>query len=309
VRETFASLFGAEALNFGRAAGSFAVSAGVVDVDTVSLAAGATTVLADARLDLNTLSLSSGWTIRAAEPAAAGQVQPYVGIRFSGPIVKPERQVDLVPLLDLLRTRYLQHQLDELDQLEAARRQAEERRLRWEREHPASSPPAAGAATPAVPPPGEPAAPNADMAPPADAPSMGLGEQPGAVSPLGLAPPPDEASVPAIGFPGQIAPDFQGMVTGDVGTPAATGLDGAPSGGAPAVDPPADASAPPADATAPPEDAAAPPADAAAPPADAAPPPAAVARAPARPAKPPPDPAPQADVYKTLPNGVIIKVR
>ena len=46
-------------------------------------------------------------------------------MHFSGPMAEPERRVDLNPLLDLLRSRFLQRQLDRLKILEAERRRAD----------------------------------------------------------------------------------------------------------------------------------------------------------------------------------------
>jgi hypothetical protein len=118
-RETFAIQFGSGALPFGRAAGSFSIAGGVADIGAVSVSAEETTVLADAALDLNTLSLKSEWTVRAEAPAEG--VEPHVRITFSGPLDSPDRQTDLVPLLDLLRSRYMQRQLDELEALQRQR--------------------------------------------------------------------------------------------------------------------------------------------------------------------------------------------
>jgi hypothetical protein len=125
VREEFAILFGSGAFPFGRAAGSFSINNGMVKVATVSVAAAATDVLADATLDLNDLTLASEWSIRAGEAGVADEQKPSVDVRFSGPISRPERQVDLAPLLDLVQSRHLQRQLAELEALEKARRQFE----------------------------------------------------------------------------------------------------------------------------------------------------------------------------------------
>jgi hypothetical protein len=44
-------------------------------------------------------------------------------MHFSGPIAAPERRLDLSPLLNRLRSRYLQRQIEALEAAEAARRQ------------------------------------------------------------------------------------------------------------------------------------------------------------------------------------------
>ncbi len=123
-RETFATEFGTGALDIGRVAGSLAVSAGILNVPTVSLEAGTTSVLADATLDLNRLRLQSQWAVRTGE-MGPDQSQPYVPIRFSGDVEDPDRQVDLDPLLNLMRSRFLQRQLKELETLEAERKRIE----------------------------------------------------------------------------------------------------------------------------------------------------------------------------------------
>ncbi len=130
-RETFARLFDSGALAFGRAAGSFSLSDGVMTIPTVSLADDATTILADATLDLNALRLASDWLIRAVGVGDA-EAQPSVQLRFSGPIAEPARQIDLNPLLNRLRSRFLQRQLDELEVIDAERERAEAERKRTE---------------------------------------------------------------------------------------------------------------------------------------------------------------------------------
>ncbi len=62
--------------------------------------------------------------VRTGEEGAE-ETQPYVQISFTGEIGDPERRIDLNPLLNLLRSRFLQRQLDELEKLEAARKRIE----------------------------------------------------------------------------------------------------------------------------------------------------------------------------------------
>jgi hypothetical protein len=127
-RETFAQLFGSGAMTFGRAAGSFSITDGVLTVPTVLLSDPESTVLANARVDLNTLAVNSDWVVRALNSGDQA-AQPEVSLHFSGPIRDPQRQVDLAPLLNRLQSRYLQRQIEILEALEAARRQrAEEER-------------------------------------------------------------------------------------------------------------------------------------------------------------------------------------
>ena len=147
-RETFAIGFGSGAVTLGRASGSFAVEGGVLKVPVVSVEAPDATILAEATIDLNTLTLTSEWTVRAGEADATAGARPQVRLLFSGPLSRPERQVDVAPLLEALRSRYLQRQLDELEKLEAARREAEARRQRFEAEQAAQPPPSTGSVSP-----------------------------------------------------------------------------------------------------------------------------------------------------------------
>ena len=126
-RETFAQQFGSGALEFGRAAGSFSVLDGVMTIPTVSLAGGATTILAEAKFDLNALALTSEWTVRSTG-AGDAETQPYVQLRFSGPMASPDRRVELTPLLNLLQNRFTQGQLDKIQEAEARNAEMERQR-------------------------------------------------------------------------------------------------------------------------------------------------------------------------------------
>lgn len=152
-RETFATLFGSGAVDLGRAAGSFEVASGIMSIPTVSLDAGATAILADARFDVNRLTVASQWVVRNGE-AGSDQAQPYVPIHFSGDIARPERQVDIEPLLNLLRSRFLQRQLKEIETLEAMRKrvEAEEEARRLEEMSATPEEPPTTGATPTDPP-------------------------------------------------------------------------------------------------------------------------------------------------------------
>jgi hypothetical protein len=167
-RETFAILFGSGALRFGRASGSFSVSGGALDVPTISVVAEGTTVLADATINLNTFTLSSSWTIRQTAGAEVDGIQPFVTARFAGPIADPQRQIDLGPLLDLIRSRNLQRQLDQLEALEQERNRVEAERQSAVTPPPAQAPAPAQIPAPAQAPPPPQAAP-ADAVAPAQA--------------------------------------------------------------------------------------------------------------------------------------------
>jgi hypothetical protein len=124
------------------------VEGGIVETGTMSAKTAETAILAESSLDLKTLTLASSWTIRALEEGVPEGQQPFVRLAFSGPVTRPERQVDLRPLLDLVQTRRMQHQLDELERLEGEQRA----------EATGSLPVAAGSQPSATPPGGGPAA-------------------------------------------------------------------------------------------------------------------------------------------------------
>lgn len=123
-RETFASLFRSGAFAFGRSAGSFSLESGRMTFATVSLIAKDATVLAEGALDLKSMTLASDWTVRTGSEAGE-EIQPYVRLFFSGAMSDPDRQVDLDPLLEALRNRFLQRQLELLDELERERERVE----------------------------------------------------------------------------------------------------------------------------------------------------------------------------------------
>jgi hypothetical protein len=131
-RETFARLFDAGALEFGHAAGSFLIADGVLTIPIVSLAGGATTILAEGSVDLNSLTLGSDWTVRST---GEGEGEPpSVRVKFSGPIAAPERRVDVSPLLNMLQARFTQVQLDRIQAAEQRNAETDRRIADLERQ-------------------------------------------------------------------------------------------------------------------------------------------------------------------------------
>jgi hypothetical protein len=145
---------------------------------TVSIDTGVATILAEASFDLNTLSLASDWIVRAGGDGVTEDTQPHVGMLFSGPIIDPQQQTDLAPLLDLLRSHYMQRQLDELEALEQERQGVAAGRAAREASE------AQGVTRPAV-------SPTAATSPPAEAPV----NAPAAGAPAGPDPPASTASI------------------------------------------------------------------------------------------------------------------
>ncbi|MGH6926552.1 MAG: AsmA family protein [Propylenella sp.] len=271
-RETFASLFGSGALAFGQAEGSFAIANGAVSIPTVSLAADKTKVLAEATVDLNAMTLKSGWKV-SIEEGEGEEAQPTVEMAFNGPMVRPARDIDLVPLLDLLRSRFLQIKLEELEELQRQRDEAEKRAADDAARQAAAEAELTTGATGGGPQSGLPLEPVPEAAEPA--PETATPELP-------LEPPPSAETSAAEPAPAQPEPLAEPAPPAQaVGRPAAQ---------APAAAPPVEP----------------------APQQTRRPTPSAAPVAPAGPVAPaaPLDPALElGPLYKTLPNGVVVKIR
>ena len=93
-------------------------------IPTVSLDAGTTAILADATFDLNRLTLGEpmGGAHRRGGPRRSAALRADAASPET--IAEPERRIDLNPLLNLLRSRFLQRQLAELGELEAERKRS-----------------------------------------------------------------------------------------------------------------------------------------------------------------------------------------
>jgi hypothetical protein len=312
-RETFAIHFGSGALPFGQVAGSFAVVAGIVEMATVSIDTNEATILAEASFDLNTLTLASDWVVRAGGDAAAETAQPHVGMLFSGPIANPERQTDLAPLLDLLRSRYMQRQLDELEALEQERRRGEaDRAARETPGRPAEAQPGVSSAGTAPPPVGEPMHTPALGAPSGGDPPASTGS---------IEPPPPPGTAAPDEEPGReareaelremlerIAPAVRDMISGSAAAAEAPrpGARELPSTAPAAAVAPQAAPVKQRARTSPRRARADPQPARSSPPARTG---AAAATETSRPAEPGQAAPPEEDAYNTLPNGVILKVR
>ena len=75
------------------------------DIPTVSLAGGATTILADGKFDLNALTLTSEWMVRST---GAGEEETQPSCRCASPARSPRRNGGSIstPLLNLLQSRF-----------------------------------------------------------------------------------------------------------------------------------------------------------------------------------------------------------
>lgn len=136
IKETFRTALADAALPIDTAAGSFTVEGGVVTFSTVSVESPAADLRATATADLNTLRLSSGWSLKPGGGSAGSAVVPQAAVSFRGPIAAPERTIEVGALVGFLRNRVLEKQLAEIEKLQAEVRAREERtrRIREERE-------------------------------------------------------------------------------------------------------------------------------------------------------------------------------
>jgi uncharacterized protein involved in outer membrane biogenesis len=136
IATTFGGALAGGMLPVDTAAGSFTVENGVVTFSTVSVDSPVADIRATATADLNTLRLSSNWTLKPSGAVAGTEFAPEADLVFRGPIAAPERTIELAPLMAFLRNRVLEKQLAEIEKLQAEAREREERtqRLREERE-------------------------------------------------------------------------------------------------------------------------------------------------------------------------------
>ncbi len=120
VRKVFAGHLDAGTLAFERATGSFAVTSGIIRVSTLSLDSDSATVLGSATIDLNTLQLSSDWSMSVdpGEEKVTG-AEPEVGLLFNGRLAAPARSIDVTPLVGFLTVRAFEKEVARIEALQA----------------------------------------------------------------------------------------------------------------------------------------------------------------------------------------------
>ena len=101
IATTFGGALSGGMLPVDTAAGSFTVENGVATFSTVSVDSPAADIRATATADLNTLRLSSNWTLKPRGGVAGSEFAPQAGFNFRGPIAAPERTIELGPLMAL----------------------------------------------------------------------------------------------------------------------------------------------------------------------------------------------------------------
>jgi hypothetical protein len=120
VRSVFEGYLDAGSLPFERASGSFGVSSGAIRVSTMSLDTKSATALGGGLLDLNTQTISSDWSLKVdpGNERVTG-AEPEVGVLFSGSVGNPKRVVDVTPLMGYLTVRAFEKEVTRIEALQA----------------------------------------------------------------------------------------------------------------------------------------------------------------------------------------------
>ena len=121
VREVFAGHLDAGSLSVKSAEGAFSLAAGVIRARNISVAADSATTLGSASLDLNTMTVDSGWTLSVdpGETEQFGGSPPQVGIVFRGPLAEPVRQIDVSALTGYLNVRKFELEVRRIEEMQA----------------------------------------------------------------------------------------------------------------------------------------------------------------------------------------------
>ncbi|MHA1189246.1 MAG: hypothetical protein ACTSSQ_02105, partial [Alphaproteobacteria bacterium] len=120
ISSAFRGYLDAGTLAFGQAEGSLGITSGVVRLGSLTIDAGTATVLGDAAIDLNALTLDSDWSLKV-DPGAdrVTGAQHEVGLLFAGPLAAPSRYVDVGPLVGYLTVRAFEREVERIELLQA----------------------------------------------------------------------------------------------------------------------------------------------------------------------------------------------
>ncbi len=124
--DLFRGTFDQATLPFQKVDGTFRMTAGKMRATNVKLSAGDAGSSGEATIDLNSLSVDSGWTISMVrkDERVSGAV-PQVQVVFAGPLSAPQRQIDVSQFAEYLTLRALQREQVLHDKLVAERRERE----------------------------------------------------------------------------------------------------------------------------------------------------------------------------------------
>ncbi len=120
ISSAFRGYLDAGTLAFGQAEGSLGITSGIVRLGSLTIDAGTATVLGDAAIDLNALTLDSDWSLKV-DPGAdrVTGAQPEVGLLFAGPLATPSRSIDVGPLVGYLTVRAFEREVERIELLQA----------------------------------------------------------------------------------------------------------------------------------------------------------------------------------------------
>ena len=107
LRDLFGSYIDNGNLTFPEVEAPFAIAAGTVRFQNITVEAAESRASGSAAIDLNTMMLDSDWTLTldSGDDKFGGDIEPQVGIVFRGPLGAPERLLDLLQFNSYLNIR------------------------------------------------------------------------------------------------------------------------------------------------------------------------------------------------------------
>lgn len=107
LRDLFGSYIDNGSLTFAEVEAPFAIAAGTVRFQNITVDALETRASGSAAIDFNTMTIESDWTLTldAGEDRFGGDIPPQVGIVFRGPLGAPERILDVLQFNSYLNIR------------------------------------------------------------------------------------------------------------------------------------------------------------------------------------------------------------
>ena len=115
VRDVFAAYLDQGAMAFARIDGAFAMNGGVVRAPTILFDGVPYDIRASGRVDLADLTLESQWSLKSpATDDEAGQVRE-AGFVLAGPVMAPERRLDVTPLVNYLKIRAFEREVEKFE--------------------------------------------------------------------------------------------------------------------------------------------------------------------------------------------------
>jgi uncharacterized protein involved in outer membrane biogenesis len=111
LRDLFRSHFDSSTLPVRELGGTFRIAAGKVRAANLHLESADGTSRGDATIDLNNLTVESGWAVTAADKdESIGGAAPRVEVVFLGPLSAPERRLNVSQLAEYLTLKTLQRE-------------------------------------------------------------------------------------------------------------------------------------------------------------------------------------------------------